>query len=47
MAEKEMSFITVQLEKELKDNFEKKVELEYRTVSATIRLLIQEYLDEE
>ena len=47
MIKKEMSFITVQLEKDLKERFEEKVELEYRTVSATIRLLIEEYIKEQ
>ena len=46
MAGKEMSFINVQLEKDLKDRFEDKIKLEERTLSQAVRLLIKGYLGE-
>lgn len=47
MATKEMSFINVQLEKELKERFEEKIGAEERTVSQAVRLLIKQYLGED
>ena len=43
---KEMSFITVQLEEDLKEKLEQKATSEERTVSSTIRFLIKQYLGE-
>lgn len=41
-----MSFITVQIEEDLKERFEAKVKLEERTVSSSVRFLIKNYLGE-
>ena len=45
--EKEMSFINVQLEKELKERFEEKINSEERTLSQAVRLLIKQYLGDQ
>lgn len=46
MSDKEMSFINIQIEKELKDKFEDKIKADERTLSQAVRLLIRNYLGE-
>lgn len=45
--DKQMKFITVQLEADLKDRFEKKIIEEERSISSAVRFLIKQYLGED